>query len=154
MKLVNIIVFFIICIVIQEYALSQESSLVANFLEKEWELYYKTDSIPKKVKQYYRKIVKSDFLISNLGENYNKTGLVVPGAPDKRIIFGGTLSNIGFVFYEEGGFAINYRCLIFGIKKRKVIKMEILVFNGFVTDYDEMRNAILKKDYRKIDLNR
>ena len=128
-----------------------DSSLIGNLLSGEYDLFYSTDAIDKKLKQILKNTMNWDLTLVNPDEVYNVTDVVIQGLPDKRLILGGKSSaSVDFFIYESRPGRGNV-CLIYQRNAKNKFRIAALRLDDDINSFERLRKAIVDKDYEVIE---
>ena len=94
---------------------------------------------PQVLAIFYSKVPERD--ISNRGEPFNATDVVVDSRPQRRFVLAGNASNIWFILYEHGGIGYHHNLMVFSRDKNWRL---VAAVAGFLKNntFDSLKQAL------------
>ena len=151
MKYQKIILTLIISFSFVKLSLGQhlknvDKELSGDLLNWEYKIFNSTKEIDKHLVRLLKKEKKIELILVNPDEEFNKTDVIIPGLPNKRLIMiGKNLDNANFILYENGGNALYNVCFIYKRTKKNHYDIVALRLSNDINSLEKLRDAIRVK---------
>jgi hypothetical protein len=119
---------------------------VQRIVQGDFQIVRRVQQIPTAVQQGFTLLSHDQFSMVNPGQEMS-TDMILPGVPNKRLVFAGIGSDTAVVVFEQGGFAGTVHATVFEYSQQGGTWGAMLVDYN-VTDLNTLRAVIEKGRYK------